>query len=306
MRSPTQRVLDAAALDAMVAPVLGASVADAAELSGGGFAAVWRATLTDGRRIVVKAGPPPGTRLLRYERDLIPAEAAYFRMVAEVAPVPRVLHLGDGWLATTLLPGRPLAGQPDSAPVREELGRTIARVHERCGDHFGYTGDRPSGADWPTAFTAIVEALIADAADWDVPLPAGIGAAVDRHRTVLAAVHRPALLHFDLWDGNVLTEGGRLTGLVDGERFLYGDPLLDLVSPALFRRIEDEPDHPFLRGYAGATGLVLDEPARIRLALYRVHLYLLMLAEGPSRGVPAGGERHDQLTGLLAAELATL
>jgi aminoglycoside phosphotransferase (APT) family kinase protein len=114
------------------------------------------------------------------------------------------------------------------------------------------------------------------------------------------------LLHFDLWDGNVLAADGRLTGLVDGERFLWGDPLLDLVSPALFRRIEDEPEHPFLRGYAGATGLVLDDAARTRLRLCRIHLHLLMLAEGPSRGIPVGSERHEFLTGLLDGELRDL
>ena len=62
------------------------------------------------------------------------------------------------------------------------------------------------------------------------------------------------MLHFDCWDGNVLAAPDRdgrlrLRGLVDGERFLYGDPLLDLVSPLLFRRVEDEPEHPLLRGY---------------------------------------------------------
>ena len=28
----------------------------------------------------------------------------------------------------------------------------IARVHTITGTHFGYTGDRPTGADWPTAY----------------------------------------------------------------------------------------------------------------------------------------------------------
>jgi len=124
--------------------------------------------------------------------------------------------------------------------------------------------------------------------------------------STLATVTRPALLHFDLWDGNVLAAGGQLTGLVDGERFLWGDPLLDLVSPALYHRIEDEPEHPFLRGYAAATGLVLDDAARTRLALYRIHLYLLMLAEGPSRGIPIGGKRHNHLTELLEGEIRDL
>jgi hypothetical protein len=35
-------------------------------------------------------------------------------------------------------------------------------------------------------------------------------------------------------------------------------------------------------------------------------LYVLMLAEGPSRAIPVGGERHEHLTGLLVKELARL
>ena len=296
-------------INTLISGAFGVNVSDAAELSGGGFAAVWRAVLADGRDVVVKVGPAAGARLLRYERGLIAAEAAYFRTVrvgAPEVPVPEVLHLGADWIVTTLLPGDSLTGLTDSAGVRGQLGAAIAGLHRITGPHFGYTGDRPAANDWPTAYGAIIADLLADAAEWAVPLPPGIHTLAARHHANLATVTRPALLHFDLWDGNVLADGGRLTGLVDGERFLWGDPLLDLVSPALFHRIEDEPEHPFLRGYTAATGLVLDDAARIRLALYRVHLHVLMLAEGPSRGIPVGDERHDYLTGLLQDELRDL
>ncbi|WP_305790195.1 phosphotransferase [Symbioplanes lichenis] len=286
----------------MISPALGSEVAEAAELSGGGFAAVWRATLADGREVVVKVGPPPSARLLRYEAGMIASEAVYFRAVAGRAPVPAVLAATDDWIVTSLLPGRPLTGGP-SPRARHELGAVMARVHELTGPHFGYTGARAAGPDWPSAYAAIMDALLADAADWDVPLPPGIRATIDRHRAALAVVTRPALLHFDLWDGNVLVHDDHLSGLVDGERFLYGDPLLDLVSPALFHRIEDDPDHPFLRGYAEATGLVVDDAARVRLGLYRLHLYTLMLAEAPSRGIPLDSDRHHHVTALLEAEL---
>jgi aminoglycoside phosphotransferase (APT) family kinase protein len=309
MRSPTQRNLDFSSIAGLLGDAFGVNVSTASELSGGGFAAVWRATLADGRDVVVKVGPPPEARLLRYERGLIPAEADYFRMVRAGAtglPVPEVLHLGDDWIVTTLLPGTSLTEVPDSPAVREQLGAAVAGLHRITGPHFGYTGDRPAGRDWPTAYGAMLADLLADAADWEVPLPPGIDTLADRHHATLAGVTRAALLHFDLWDGNVLTADGRLTGLVDGERFLWGDPLLDLVSPALFHRIEDQPEHPFLRGYTAATGLVLDDTARIRLGLYRIHLYVLMLAEGPSRGIPVGGDRHDRLTALLDSELRDL
>jgi aminoglycoside phosphotransferase (APT) family kinase protein len=187
------------------------------------------------------------------------------------------------------------------ASVRTELGAAVARLHTVTGPHFGYTGDRPAAADWPTAFEKIIDSLRADAAAWDVPLPP-LDGLVARHERTLKLVTRPALVHFDLWDGNVLSEDGHLTGLVDGERFLYGDPLIDLVSPAVLRRIEDEPDHPFLRGYR----VTLDEAARTRLGLYRVFLYTLMIAEGPSRAIPIGGERHTYVTSLLEDELARL
>ncbi|WP_250007438.1 aminoglycoside phosphotransferase family protein [Actinoplanes sp. M2I2] len=300
MRSPTQPRIGVDGIAGIVRDGLGALVSEATELTGGGFAAVWRASLSDGRDVVVKVGPPPSARLLEYERGLIPAEAEYFTLVRGKAPVPVVLAHGESWIISSLLPGRPLT-EGDSPLARRHLGAAVARVHTISGPRFGYTGDRPSAADWPGAFAAMIASLRADAAAWEVPLPP-LDGLVERHRAVLATVTRPALLHFDLWDGNVLVApDGSLSGLVDGERYLYGDPLLDFVSPALFRRIDAA--HPFAIGY-GAGPFTADE--EIRLALYRVHLYVLMLAEGPSRGIAADSERQRNVTALLEAELASL
>ena len=298
MRSPTQLQLQ----ESDIAALLGEPVTGAVELSGGGFATVWRATLADSRDVVVKIGPPATARLLGYESGMLAAEADYFRLVREQAPgvpVPEVLRSGDNWLVTTLLPGQTLLDGPDNDPVREQLGAAMAQLHRISGPHFGYPGGRASGADWPTAFGAILDGLRADAAAWNVPLP-DLDGLVERHHDRLAQVTRPALVHFDLWDGNILCVGDRLTGVVDGERYLYGDPLVDFVSPAVLRRIEDEPGNPFVRGYGPVE---LDS---VRLGLYRVFLYVLMIAEGPSRAIPVGGPRHEYVTGLLNEELARL
>jgi aminoglycoside phosphotransferase (APT) family kinase protein len=246
-------------------------------------------------------------------------------------PVPRVLHVGsdpdvlDGeWMFMTLLPGRSLselavAGRAaDDAPVRRDLGRAFAALHTITGDRYGYDGGRTAGSSWRGAFTAVVDELLADADVWGVELPAAparIRRVVDRHAGVLDLVTRPALVHFDGWDGNVLAAPDadgrlRLTGLVDGERYLFGDPLVDFVTPALYARIEDEPHHPFLDGYARGTGapVVLDAPARRRLALYRLHLYLLMAVEMPSRAMTGDGwrDRRDRIGGLLDQQLGEL
>ncbi|MFF5202279.1 phosphotransferase family protein [Micromonospora parva] len=332
--SPTQQSLTSADVAYLVGASFGpgAGVRDAGPLTGGGYATVWWALLDDGRRVVLKLAPSAETPLLRYERGLCAAEDRYFRLVAERAPqvpVPAVLWHGTDpaygeWLVTELLPGRSLfdlaeaGGAVDDGPARYDLGVALAALHQVTGDRFGYDGGRASGATWRAAFTAMLDELLADAADWDVRLPVTpqrLHELLGRHADVLDEVRRPALLHFDCWDGNVLAapDGDgrlRLCGLVDGERFLYGDPLLDLVSPRLFQRVEDDPEHPLLRGYQAAAPrpLVLDASARRRLAFYRLHLYLLMTVEMPSRGMTAQSHpgRYAQLAALLDEEIAAL
>ena len=327
--SPTQRDLSPDDVAEFVRASFGPDrqLRDCGPLAGGGFAAVWWVRLDDGRDVVLKVAPPPTARLLRYETDLLAAEARYFRLVAERAPqvpVPPVLHHGNDprlgeWLVTGRLPGRALPDvDGDDGPARADLGAATAALHRITGDRFGYDAGRTGGSTWRAAFAAIIDDLLADAVDWKVTLPAPperFRALVARHGDLLDQVRRPALLHFDCWDGNVLTVPDaagtyRMCGLVDGERFLYGDPMLDLVSPLLFRRAEDEPAHPFLRGYADATGtpLIFDDGARRRLALYRMHLHLLMTVEMPSRGITPDNDpgRHALLAELLDRDLADL
>ncbi|GAA0899912.1 aminoglycoside phosphotransferase family protein [Virgisporangium ochraceum] len=309
MRSPTQRVLTRADLDRYADAALGTGIRAATELSGGSLAAVWRLDLVDGRSVVLKVGPAPETPLLRYEAGMIAAEAEYFRLVGDRAPVPTVLHHDGDAIVTTLLPGSAIA--PGTAPeVRRQLGAAVAAIHTVTGGRFGYTGARPNADTWSGAFAAMVEDLLADAVDWKVALPVPadtVRATVRAHHDVLSTVDRPALLHFDLWDGNVLADGDRLTGLVDGERHLYGDPLLDLVSPVLFRRVEEEPENPFAHGYFGGPA-TFDDSARRRLGLYRLHLYLLMTVEMPSRGMtgPESRGRDDLVRALLTEEVSRL
>ncbi len=240
---------------------------------------------------------------------MVGEEANYLRLAAPVEGVPtaELLHVDDEFVFMTHLPGEPLFTlSGDTSGIRAESGAAIARLHSVTGDYFGYHGDRPHAANWPDAFAAMIAAALDDAVAWDVRLPVPaekISAAVDAQRDVLATVTTPSLLHFDLWDGNVLVENGRLSGLVDGERYLWGDPLVDFVSPALFHDIFETPDHPFVRGYQQVRPLEIDEEVRIRVRLYRLYLYLLMIVEYPSRGMDPDEDRRAHLCDLLTSSL---
>ncbi|MFC1442116.1 aminoglycoside phosphotransferase family protein [Streptacidiphilus sp. N1-10] len=332
MSSPTQRRLTPEQAADLVRRSLGPDrrVTGASPLSGGGFAAVWRVDLDDGSAVVLKTAPPTGAVLLRYEQGLLAAEAEYFRLVRHQlagAPVPEVLHLGtdrdhcDGdWLVMSLLPGTPLSvlrdGPVADGAVRYELGRVLARLHTLDGPFFGYPGEgRRSAPTWRAAFLGIIDDLLddADRLGSELPVPAAeIRRTISAASGVLDEVKRPTPVHFDLWDGNVLAEprldgaGLRLSGLVDGERWLYGDPLVDFVSPVLFGAIEEEDGHPLLRGYASVASEQGDwtwEPGAVaRVRLYRAWLYLVMNVEIPTRG-PMAAEHRTGLAGLLKKAL---
>jgi len=50
---------------------------------------------------------------------------------------------------------------------------------------------------------------------------------IESRLDALRDVTEPRLLHWDLWDGNVLRKEGRVSGIVDFERAIWGDPLME-------------------------------------------------------------------------------
>ncbi|CAL9349750.1 phosphotransferase family protein [Streptomyces sp. enrichment culture] len=278
-------------------------------LAGGTCSTVEELVLADGGRYVLKIPPAPATPGLRYERRLLVSEAAFCAGAAEAGvPAPRAVSVGDDdgapHLLMTACPGEPwteaVPADGERADLRRELGRQVARLHRVTGPGFGY----PSGAlgplapDWRTAFTAMADAVLADARHYGARLPRPVdevAGAIRAAGPALDEVTVPALVHFDLWPGNILVTRSaagraRVGGLVDGERMFRDDPLADFVSLALLGDIRE--DEAFLAGYREAGGRAgFDARARVRLALYRAYLYLIMLTETVPR---ASGDDHER------------
>jgi aminoglycoside phosphotransferase (APT) family kinase protein len=248
-----------------------ATVVSAEDIGGGTYNRAVRLRLADGRRLVLKIAPAaPG---LTYEHDLLATEAAFYRLAS--GPLPSVVGEGPAFLLMTEVPGEPWNRTPGAGPhLRTELGKIVAGLHETTGDGFGYLQD-PLHPTWFSAFRAMVDAILADADRYGVRLPrpaAEIAHLVRRHEPLLALVTTPVLVHFDLWQGNILVQDGRVSGIIDAERAFWGDPVAEFVSLTLFHDL----DAPLLDGYGPA---LFDAPARRRLTLYRVYLGLIMLVE---------------------------
>jgi len=262
------------------------------ELKEGYFNAAALLELDDGLRCVLKAAPSPQASILRYERDILRAEVESLRLVGAQTsvPVPQVLAydpsrclLGSEYFLMEYLPGIPFhklrsacsAEQQES--VELEMGRLARLIGSLHGPVFGYFAHpAAAGVSWRECFAGMLWDVLKDGEGAGVELPLAYPELYGRlqvHFGALEAVTTPQLVHWDLWDGNVFVDPATcaITGLIDFERALWGDPLCEAIF-----RIPD-PHGAYARGYSG--GLLEAPGAALRRSLYNVYLYLIMIIE---------------------------
>jgi aminoglycoside phosphotransferase (APT) family kinase protein len=277
----------------------GRTLASLSPCPDGWFNAVYRLAIDDGSSCVLKVAPPPQVRVMRYEHDLITTEVDTLRRLGRDTdlPVPEVLFwdpscelVPSPYFLMSPCPGVALDKvRADLAPdvsrsVDAQLARFVATVNSIRADTFGRPEpSAPRHASWAAAFGQLIEDLLADAADADVSLPCpldDIAALVARHHDALEAVTEPRLVHWDLWDSNVFVdpESFEVVGVIDFERVLWGDPLME--AQFVGRRARDE--------VVDAYGTALfDQPGAVeRRRLYDLYLYLVMTIECAYRHYP--------------------
>lgn len=191
------------------------TVVSAVRLTGGQIGVTWRATLTNGREVVVKQCPYPA----EVEADGLVA------LAAAGVPVPEVLGAEGGTLVMQFV-----RGDPDWSA----LGTAIAGMHRHTDRRFGWHRDNRAGRfvqhnswaeDWPTFF--VENRVRPHLADPNVPvsLRVRIERACDGPiQATLPAHPVPSLTHGDLWQGNIVD--GRW--MIDPE-VSFADRELDLA-----------------------------------------------------------------------------
>ncbi|MBK1634646.1 fructosamine kinase family protein [Rhodovulum adriaticum] len=208
---------------ARLADLLGQPVAAVTPLHGGDLSEVCEICLADGTALVVKTGP------------LVAAEARMLTAIARTgAPAPGVIaQSGDLLVMERLVETRP---HPAGWAA---LGAALKALHASTGTAYGWAEDYAFGPaaipnaplqNWP-AFWAERRLLA-----WPQALPRDIARRLEALATRLPDLlpHHPApaLLHGDLWTGNVLfTANG--AALIDPACY-HGDAEVDLAMLHLF------------------------------------------------------------------------
>jgi fructosamine-3-kinase len=180
---------------------------------------------------------PDGRLTIAKQSPAAAAEAAMLRgFVAAGLPAPAV----EGEHETVLLLDHVAHDGLFSPRAWADIGARIRALHERTGATYGWpvdyaigtvTFDNRESADWPRFWGE--QRLIATAALLDRPWRARVERLAGRLDELLPSAPPPALLHGDLWTGNILVRDGMLVGLIDPACY-HGDAEVDLAMLDLF------------------------------------------------------------------------
>jgi fructosamine-3-kinase len=206
-----------------------------APLSGGCVGEVWRVAMPGGTTLVAKTAENGGA--LCVEGWMLGYLARHSAL-----PVPKVIHAEDRLLLMEHID----AGDPIGDDAERHAAELLAALHAIDAPSFGLERDTPIGGllqpngdlpGWLDFFRDRRLLPMARAARDAGRLPAATTRRIDRLAARLSGWIgddvRPALIHGDMWSGNVLVKRGRIAGFIDPAIY-YADPEIELAFATLF------------------------------------------------------------------------
>jgi aminoglycoside phosphotransferase (APT) family kinase protein len=269
------------------------------ELTEGYYNVAYEVSLPQ-KAVILKIAPPTAANIMSYEKNIMKAEVDGLQLVKKhtTLPVPEVLYY-DGsrslcnaaYFFMEKLEGESYfklrsnhMEQEEQAKILRETGCLNHEMNQITGTGFGYIGQaEKQGSNWKETFLSMVYEVLTDGEKIKI----GLGVEYEEVRKLLEKasfaleqVKQPVFVHWDLWDGNIFVKDGRITGIIDFERALWGDPLMEYY----FRHHCNNQD--FIKGY----GEDLRAKAPIRALIYDIYLYLIMVIETKYRQYPDDGQ----------------
>lgn len=216
----------------------GRSIRSAAPLSGGCIADVVQLKLDDGETCVAKmAAPDDHSGHLAIEAQMLRFLAANSSL-----PVPGVIAAAGDLLVMEYIE----AGSPIDHNAEQHAAELLAELHSLTAPTFGFKQDtvigplrqpNPLRENWTEFFRDQRLLHMGRVALERGHLPATSFKTLEtfcgKLGDFLPASSKPALLHGDVWDGNVLVRNGRVAAFIDPAIY-YGEPEIELAFSSLF------------------------------------------------------------------------
>lgn len=229
------------ALQRQIMALFGVPAAQISPLSGGMIGQVYQASLIDGRVIVVKTNANPAASLAT-EGFMLNYLAQNSRL-----PVPEVFHADKHWLIMAHIPTK----GPINKSAQEHAADLLADLHRVTAPQYGLEQDtligalpqpNPFSTSWVSFFRDHRLRYMSHVAYQVGNLPSELYSRLERFagriERWLSEPSRPALLHGDIWGGNVLAHNGKIAAFIDPAIY-YGHPEIELAFISLFNTFGD-------------------------------------------------------------------
>ena len=264
-----------------------------AELPEGFCNVAYRLELSKNKQVILKVAPAGTIRMMSCEQELMRTEVSAMKL-AKKNGIPGVAEIFAYDNTKTICSGQyfimeQLEGEScDKAKqnMQEEtkqkldyqIGELLHQVNQIKGERFGhFCKPDLQNEVWFDAFYNMMDRVIADGISVQIQIGVSYQEILQKlreHKKYFEEVKEPRLIHFDSWDGNIFTKDGKIVGLIDWERALWAEGLME--DRFRFHSVNKD----FLQGY-GKTEFTKAE--KIRCMWYDVYLYLIMMFEGTFR-----------------------
>lgn len=272
------------------------------ELTEGMCNVAYKLTYEDGFRTILKIASPIKSGFLTNECNLMDAEVMAMKLVARNTDIKvpevytydttRSLCEGDyffmecmdgiNWISVI----ESLA-EDVNVRLRRRTGALQKQLTAISNDKFGLLGD--IWHEFAGLFDFIyflINNVLHDAEKRGVVIGVPKNEIIDlltKDKSVFEEVKKPTLVHWDMWEGNIFVKDGEITGIIDWERAMWGEPYMD--EP--FRHHKRNKD--FMEGFGV---LELSKVEMRRIYWYDILLYLTMMTEVTYREYEDDGQYH--------------
>ncbi|MHA1370159.1 MAG: phosphotransferase family protein [Promethearchaeota archaeon] len=250
----------------------------------------------DDTKLVMRIAPPDDAGFIFYERNMMWQEPAIHEVLLEKTsiPVPEIIVsdftrqlLNRDFLIMEYLPGSPLSNVYQHLNLTKlkrvfyQTGEYIAQAHEiTYPRQYGYRGRHkpcPTKDTWRDAFYVMWNYLLNDLVDcgaYSIEEANAFRSTLEIYIDLFPKRPSASLLHMDVWSQNILVDDeGNMTGLIDWDRSLTGDPLIEfsvldycgILNPA------------FWNGYGKKLEIDLDQDVCMKFYfLYEHQKYIII------------------------------
>lgn len=258
------------------------------ELPEGMCNVTYEITFTDGSESILKIAAKDRSGNTSNEINLMQAEIKAMKLVSENCSfkVANVQYYDNGnticdgnYFFMEKIEGDNLfrvkkdMSEEEIAIIDTEIGKISRELSNIQNSEFGFLGEDTKYNSLFIFVKQMLVNLISDAKKRDIDIiydEQTFLSKLEKDKAAFETVCSASLVHWDMWEGNVFVKDGHVSGIIDWERALWGEPFMDDRF-----RMHNRGEH-FLKGF-GQTSFSEDELKR--LCWYDTILYLTMMIE---------------------------